>query len=276
MPAYRNGEVPAGLLVTFASGWLPNEGTWKHQLPPATYRKHLALVALAKLNAGRTLKVSEGWGAYRPRHIQEYAKKIHGIYAATPGTSSHGMFWEGRQCAAIDYGNWSYVYGGNRAAFYRDVRAVGMVPGLISPARGYPDEPWHVVDLDPWAAVPAGSGSSFVPEEDDMFTDDDRKKIGAVYDAVFSGGNSMKDNKRSISASLADIVEKVGPDYRGGKAISLRQEIADTKTKVYALEAAVRALATTKGADPTAILKAVEDGVRTAMSGVTFSANVDG
>lgn len=273
---YPNGRVPESVLVTFASGWLPNEGTWKHQLPAATYRKHLALVDLAKVHTGRDLRVSEGWGAYRPRHIQEYAKKVHGIYAATPGTSSHGMFWEGRDCAAIDYGNWSFVYGGDRAAFYRDVRAVGLVPGLISPARGYPDEPWHVVDLDPWAAVPAGSGSAFVPEEDDMYSDDDRKRDQAVFDAVFRGGNSMKDNKRSISASLADIVEKVGPIYRGGKAISLRQEIADTKTKVYALEAAVRALATTKGADPAAILKAVEDGVRTAMSGVTFSANVDG
>lgn len=156
MPAYRNGEVPDSLLVTFASGWLPEEGQWKHQLPPSTYRKHLALVALAKRNTGRVLKPTAGWSCYRPRPVQVYAKKIHGIFAATPGTSSHGLFWEGRQCAAIDYGNWGEVYGGDRAAFYRDVRAVGLEPGLIEPRRGYPDEPWHVVDLDPWAPAPAG------------------------------------------------------------------------------------------------------------------------
>lgn len=160
MPRYPNGRVPDAALVTFATGWLPNEGTWKHQLPPATYRKHLALVALALRNTGRLLKPTEGWSCYRPLSVQEYAKRIHGIWAATPGTSSHGMFWEGRDCAAIDYGNWSYVYGGDRGAFYRDVRAVGLAPGLIAPARGYPDEPWHVVDLEPWAAVPASSGGA--------------------------------------------------------------------------------------------------------------------
>lgn len=157
---YKNGRVPADLLVTFASGWLPGEGTWYHQLPPATYAKHLALVALAKRNTGRTLKISEGWGAYRPYNVQVYAKSIHGIYAASPGTSSHGMYWEGQQCAAIDYGNWSYVYNGNREAFYRDVRAVGMEPGLISVPRGYPDEPWHVVDKNPWAAGGAVAGGA--------------------------------------------------------------------------------------------------------------------
>lgn len=178
MPSYRNGRVPEHLLVTFASGWLPVEGTWKHQLPPATYRKHLALVALAKKRTGRTLKVSEGWGAYRPYAIQVYAKQIHGRWAASPGTSSHGMYWEGKQCAAIDYGNWGAVYNWDRDAFYRDVRAVGLVPGLISEARGYPDEPWHVVDRDPWAAVPSGGSTAPgvpakpAPDPDDYEEDD--------------------------------------------------------------------------------------------------------
>lgn len=177
---YRNGRVPSSRLVTFATGWLPGEGTWKHQLPPATYRKHLALVALAKKHTGRTLKVSEGWGAYRPYETQVYAKSVHGIWAATPGTSSHGMFWEGRQCAAIDYGNWGAVYNWDRAAFFRDVRAVGMEPGLISKARGYPDEPWHVVDLDPWAAVPAG-GAVVTPRPKDEEEGLDMSQIRYVH-----------------------------------------------------------------------------------------------
>lgn len=163
--SYRNGYVPDDKLITFASGWLPAEGAWKHQLPPDTYVKHVALVALAKRNTGRDLKPTEGWSCYRPFSVQVYAKKVYGIWAATPGTSSHGMFWEGKQCAAIDYGNWSYVYNGDRSAFYRDVRAVGLTPGLISTERGYPDEPWHVVDLDPWAAVPASGGGSTISKE---------------------------------------------------------------------------------------------------------------
>ncbi|MGW9268318.1 hypothetical protein [Microbacterium sp. NPDC055599] len=159
---FPNGRVPQDRLITFASGWLPNEGTWYHQLPPATYAKHLSLVALAKRNTGRVLKPSEGWSCYRPYDVQVYAKRVHGIWAATPGTSSHGMFWERIECAAIDYGNWSYVYNGNRGNFYRDVRAVGLEPGLISTVRGYPDEPWHVVDKRPWAAG-AATGGGAVP-----------------------------------------------------------------------------------------------------------------
>ncbi len=43
---------------------------------------------------------------------------------------------------------------------------------------------------------------------------------------------------------LANIAESVGPIRRSTGPVSIRQEIADTKTKVYALEAAVSALAT--------------------------------
>lgn len=158
MPEYRNGYVPSDLLITFNVGVSTGEGLWKHQLSPATYAKHIALVALARVNTGRTLTISAGWGAYRPYAAQVYARSVHGNGAAVPGTSSHGGFWERQQTLAIDYGNWSYVYGGSRDAFYRDVRAVGLEPGLISPQRGYPDEPWHVVDKSPWQAVGSGSG----------------------------------------------------------------------------------------------------------------------
>lgn len=187
--AFPNGRVPQDKLITFASGWLPGEGTWYHQLPPGTYAKHLTLVALAKRNTGHDLKPTAGWSCYRPLSVQVYAKKVHGIWAATPGTSSHGMFWERIECAAIDYGNWSSVYNGNRANFYRDVRAVGLEPGLISPQRGYPDEPWHVVDKKPWAAGAATGGGAVPfaptidvgPEEDDM-------KLLYVTDSVDGNG----------------------------------------------------------------------------------------
>lgn len=169
MPSYANGYIPDSLLITFNVGYSAGEGQWKHQLSPATYAKHLALLALARKNTGRTLAISAGWGAYRPYAAQVYARKVHGNGAASPGTSSHGGFWERQQTLAIDYGNWSYVYNGSRDAFYRDARAVGFEPGLISPQRGYPDEPWHVVDKNPWAAAaaagtPTGAVTSPTPE----------------------------------------------------------------------------------------------------------------
>lgn len=272
---YKNGQVPASRLVTFASGWLPNEGTWYHQLPPATYRKHLALVALAKKNTGRVLKISEGWGAYRPLHIQEYAKRIHGRWAATPGTSSHGMFWEGAQCAAIDYGNWGHVYNWNRDAFFRDVRAVGLVPDLISPRRGYPDEPWHVVDRSPWAAVASGS----LTLEDDVSAED-------VWNFTVSRATgkvrAIQELADSKSAAIA-ARDALAPINRGGKSVPVRQEIADAKSntikilaEMKALTAAVRAMATASGADPAAILAAVQTGVKDAMRGISFTTDIDG
>jgi len=185
MPTYSNGRIPLDLLVVFARGWNKTDGNWFHALSPATYAKHLALVERAKRRTGRKLVISGGWSAYRPYEAQVLARQIHGNWAAVPGTSSHGGFWEGRQTLAMDYGNWKYVYGNGdgedtydkRAAFFADCRAVGLEPDLISPRRGYPDEPWHVVDLDPWGPVPAGlnvnplDDPEEVPEEseeDDM------------------------------------------------------------------------------------------------------------
>lgn len=196
MPNYSNGHIPDGLLVTFNTGWNSTDGNWKHQLSASTYRKHLALLALTRQNTGRTLTITEGWGAYRPYNIQVLARQLYGYGAATPGHSSHGGFWEGQQTLAIDYGNWGWVYGWNRDDFFWAVREVGLTPGLIHPSRGnnYPDEPWHVVDLDPWAPVPAGLNY----KEDDMFTEEDRERLNATYAALF-GARNITGDKTPIS-----------------------------------------------------------------------------
>lgn len=157
---YANGRIPDAVLITFGSGYSAGEGNWTHRLSAGTYAKHKDLVQRAKQRTGKTLQITAGNNAYRDFEAQVYARKMHGRGAAVPGTSSHGGWWEGQNTLAIDYHNWSYVYGGNREAFYEDVRAVGLSPGLISVPRGYPDEPWHVVDLDPWRAVPSGGGST--------------------------------------------------------------------------------------------------------------------
>jgi hypothetical protein len=170
MPSYSNGYIPDDLLVTFAEGANTVDGSWKHQLSPGTYAKHLALV---KRSPGGRLQVSPGWGAYRPYSAQIVARRIYGNGAAVPGTSSHGGFWEGRQTLAIDYHNWGSVYGWDQVRFFADCRAVGLTPGMIMRSRGYPDEPWHVIDLDPWAPAPAGLNvgvfnPQITSEEDEM------------------------------------------------------------------------------------------------------------
>lgn len=217
MPAYSNGRIPLELLVTFEQGYNGADGHWHHSLSPATYARHLALVKRAKDRTGNDLRISSGWSAYRPYDAQVLARRIHGNYAAMPGTSSHGGFWEGRQTLAVDYGNWAAVYAGagGQAAFFEDCRAVGLSPGLIMPERGYPLEPWHVVDLNPWSAVPAFEGVTPFDseEEDDMFTDEDRARLNAVYAALFGPKNVdapelrwlSVDGARSARYGLLDI-----------------------------------------------------------------------
>lgn len=160
MPTYTNGNIPRDLLVSFASGYNKIDGNWEHLLPKATYHKHLNLVELARRRTGKLLRITDGWGAYRPLHAQVtvrayYASIGQPLQAAWPGTSSHGGLWEGKRTAAMDY-DWGNIYGWNRENWYADVRAAGLHPGLIHPSRNdsYPDEPWHVIDLDPWGAVP--------------------------------------------------------------------------------------------------------------------------
>ncbi|WP_144795687.1 hypothetical protein [Microbacterium paludicola] len=211
MPTYSNGSIPDYLLTTFKTGWNSTDGNWKHQLSPSTLRKHLALVARARKRTGKTLEISEGWGAYRPLNIQHLARRLYGNGAAWPGTSSHGGFWENKQTLAIDYGNWGWVYNWDRAAFYEDVRAVGLAPGLIHPSRGndYPDEPWHVVDLDPWAPVPSGSASS-APAKPDKSEEDDEMANNVMYKTA--------DSKYKFRAAVTNDVSGMWLELVGNDA----------------------------------------------------------
>jgi len=164
MPTYSNGYIPEHLLVVFKRGRNNVDGDWYHALSPATYARHLALVDRAYARTGRTLKITDGFGAYRPYAAQVLAKRLYGNGAADPGTSSHGGFWEGKQTLAMDYGNWAWVYESGFAEFKEDCAEVGLWAGAIMPDRGYPREEWHVVDLNPWSAVPAFDGAKpFVP-----------------------------------------------------------------------------------------------------------------
>lgn len=194
MPSYTNGNIPLALLVVFKRGWNATDGDWYHALSPATYARHLALIARALRRTGRLLSISLGWSAYRPLDAQWIARRIWGVGAAVPGTSSHGGFWEGRQTLAMDYGNWAWVYEyhGGYEAFADDCRAVGLTPGMIMRSRGYPDEPWHVIDLNPWSAVPAFEDATpFTPvKEEEPMTLMLRVKIpnGTKHTCLLSDG----------------------------------------------------------------------------------------
>lgn len=242
---YRNGDIPESALVIFKRGHNSRDGDFYWGLPPSTYRKHLALLARALKRTGRTLSPSDGWSTYRPYAAQVAARKVYGNGAAVPRTSSHGGFWEGHDTAAVDYGNWEWVYAkfGARARdeFYADCRAVGLTPGMISKARGYPDEPWHVIDLDPWAAVTSGAITTPTSMEDDMPTMNE-----FLNTAAYTGGPTISEVLKALDRNLAPaLVDMIwgrtvnrGLDSQGQpQMVPAIQELADAKTLLMALVA---------------------------------------
>jgi len=251
MPSYSNGNVPAGLLITFASGY-DDLGYWEHQWPAHTLALGNALIARAAARRAAAglppyaLRLQTGWTAYRPLEWQKKYRAILGNGAATPGTSSHGGTFEGSQTMAGDWA-WQSVYRdcGGRDAFFADCRSVGLLPGMIMASRGYPDEDWHVIDPNPWAAVPAGFiATEFL--EDDMFTDQDRANITSILTALGAGdlkpggwSDTIMGNTRDALAGIARVegrVQNIDQQVTGADGVfsdvNVVQRLMDLKAQV--------------------------------------------
>jgi len=152
-------------MVSAGSGY-DKYGRYDWLMTPGQYQKHLALMRICKERTGHVPDLTPGYSAYRPFNIQVIYKNDLGIGAAIAGTSSHGGKWAGPVTGwrvvptmAMDYHNWYLVFKNDRNAWYQAVRDAGLVPGQITVSAFGADEPWHVIDLDPWRAVTAGDGS---------------------------------------------------------------------------------------------------------------------
>lgn len=143
--AYANGRIPLDQLVLL--NWGHNEdGYWEHRLPEGTLQRWENLVADVLENEGIALTITPGWNAYRPFEAQEAAKKAacdrgRCQDAATPGQSSHGGVFQGRDAMAIDVGNYSLI---GKAKFYEYARKHGFTVNVFD------WEPWHIIDFDPY------------------------------------------------------------------------------------------------------------------------------
>ena len=155
---YPNGEYPESLFLCVGEGSNDEDGAnpWKHLITAGTLEKWRSLQGVALRNTGVLLQITPGWNAYRPLWVQRVYRDKWGLGAAYPGQSSHGMNWRtnGRDivCLALDIGNWGYAYGWDRERFFRDARSAGFTADLIKPPE-FPDEPWHIIDTDPWRVV---------------------------------------------------------------------------------------------------------------------------
>lgn len=170
------------------------------------------------------------------------------------------VIYEGR-IWNVDTQRWSPYTGPNahRHHVHVSVRKVGNYDRDASP--------WSLAarignDLGsiPTVTVPniPGAPAPITPEDD--MTPDESRKLNAIFDALFNGGTAMpgglpmKDRIEArfnqVDKSLASIsktsaqardaaakaVEQTGPIHRAGGPVSLRQEVADTKSAVLAFK----------------------------------------
>lgn len=170
-----------------------------------------------------------GWpGRYARRFIVEMWQD-----AGSPPINDAGRLKDQQQRAwnAYQNGTGSPADDPNRPHIFplAHVRFVALdVPPVYGPAMRragfvmpYSYEPWHFqvagdvrrFDLVTSLPVAAGSGETPFPEEDDMFTDEDRARLDAVYAALFGpvnvGGKELTwssvDGPRSARYGLLDI-----------------------------------------------------------------------
>lgn len=100
------------------------------------------------------------------------------------------------------------MYGWDRDAWYADCRTAGFAPGLIHPSRGngYPDKPWHIIDLEPFKAPPAPAPKPRQEEEEEdmLFLNIDGKYLVSVGVGVLkhwgpAESQSVREHVKNIS-----------------------------------------------------------------------------
>jgi hypothetical protein len=112
-------------------------------------------------------------------------------------------------------------------------------------------------------------------EEDDMFTDEDRKMLKAVRDGWFVGGDSTK-YKQPWQNLIDDIPRRIWDTQitgRPGGPVRAIQELANVRTDTLELKAAVaglteavKQLATGQGLDPALITNTINDAITKGLS----------
>ncbi|MET4780802.1 M15 family metallopeptidase [Glaciihabitans sp. UYNi722] len=214
------------------------------------------------------------WNAWLA-YVKRGKKPPEASLAAFPFTSIHDEVTHGN---AVDLGGgiatfatpthqWAAIKGPHYG-----VRPTGL--NFSSP------EPWHF-DID--ISTTAGSGST--PTQEDELSAAAEAQINAIHQAIFAGGPSMPDSGRSLGSSVAGIVSLLDTQFApvqrtDGKGnlvlIPVRQDNADTKTLVIALQAQVAALiaaipAASGGASAAVIQAAAKAGAEEALATLAFT-----
>jgi hypothetical protein len=164
MGGITNGNIPESDMVEIGRGY-DRYGLWKHLLPAGTLRRWRYLVALALRKYGVVLYITAGWNAYRPLWVQRLYRTALGIWAAIPGTSSHGGLYNGRLCMAVDVANWRDLAPGDESLAWARFKALCRLAGFTVDFVT-PQELWHIGDQNDIWAAPASLEVTPLPIED--------------------------------------------------------------------------------------------------------------
>jgi hypothetical protein len=212
MSKYKNGEIPANLLVRRGS-FLLTAGTWA---------KWDALVADVKKRFNVTLRITDGvgvmkgTGAYRDRPMQRavrvyYTKLGRPWQAAAEGTSSHGGEFKGQDALAVDVTNYFEI---KYADFCAACRRAGFEPDYFDGKNGKPLERWHIIDRDPYRVVgkPAGGASRPTSKEIEVipYHREDPNARGAGRTLAPGGAFWLHTTKGAKTSHATNIVGGVG------------------------------------------------------------------
>lgn len=256
MTTYPNGQIPTSALTGLSVGGYLLSGA------AASFEMWRSQAAAA----GRTLTITSAGDAYRSleRQVAVFQERyearatgdgpfgdvrtwngvryvrMSGAAAAVPGTSNHG------KGIAVDIAN----AGGFGGPFHNWLTSSGPALGWSNAEGASVNEPWHWVHLGSNPTTPTDP----IPE-DDMFTDTDRARLSAVYDAIFTGGTStpagmslfarLEHHAQAAPAKAASAVWGTGV-LRDGATVSAIQELADAKTAAKAGLSEVREMRTSQ------------------------------
>jgi hypothetical protein len=200
-------------------------GGGKHVGTPTIRARWYAARARIKARTGTTLFITSGWNVYRP-----YAEQIKGraeacrqgncLAAASPGYSSHGGTWINgkwtggvwKDAFAIDVNNYYEV---PWAIFKEEFEKVGFKVGAITTAIAGREEPWHIIDLDPYGGFTAGGGEIPFPieeqsQEKNMILLEGKDSTSSGTTILVVAGPGIWDRYGISSVSRASLEDQFG------------------------------------------------------------------
>lgn len=153
MPRYSNGRIPTSALYRLDTGAGQHLSTWTTAIRWYLLRRNV----LAR--TGVVLYITPGMNGYRDWAEQGVGRRKACAQgncnaAASQGYSSHGGTWNGGDAMAFDIGNyWAIPW----AIFKEECARVGLEVGLITRAIAGIEEPWHIIDRNPYGPAPFGA-----------------------------------------------------------------------------------------------------------------------